>query len=230
MLIVEQAKASAARHGIRVCHGRPNPATGDCVFEASIFNVNDRDCFKEKFTNTIDYYRIKWMSEGEKVLFSSPFNSGYSISEWKAGFDKLKKTNVYEVNYFGDMVIPSIACGIKKILLIFNTNTEFPRDPVVVVNPANFGVQPTSEIPLVLAYNLVHYESLHPVSNEDDKKCVSLVKEIISGTYRFTYKDLRNLVDLENVPISHSDRSENDLMTKKRKISELTKDELREYC
>ena len=109
-------------------------------------------------------------------------------------------------------MIPSIACGMKKILLIFNTNTEFPRDPVVVVNPADFGVQPTSDVPVVLAYDLTHYESLHPVSNKDDIKCASLVKEVIDGTYRFTFKDLPSLVNLQNVPNVQLQQTDSDGM------------------
>ena len=125
--------------------------TGNCAFEASMFNVNDRSCFREKLSNSPDYYRKLWISEGEKVLSRTPFNAGYTASEWRAGYAQLKEDNVYEVDYFVDMIIPSIACGIKKIILIFNTNTDIPIDPVLVVNPASFGIQPTSQIPVVLA-------------------------------------------------------------------------------
>ena len=235
MKIIDRATASAARHGIGICQGRPNPATGNCVFEASIFNVNDRVCFEEKFTRTAEYYRRLWISEGEKLLFHTPFNPWYSVSDWKSGFAKLKESNVYEVDFFGDMAIPSIACGIKKILLIFNTNTDFPRDPVTVVNPLEFGVQPTSAIPLVLAYDLGHYESLHPISSEDDMKCISLVQEVIAGNYHYTYKDLPRLVDLNDVPNVYLEQQDCDEKVdfvknaKKRKISEMSSDELRQY-
>ena len=68
MEIIEKAKASAARHGINVVHGRANPAKGDCAFEAPIFNVNDRLCFDVKLAGSIDYYRHLWVSNGEQIL------------------------------------------------------------------------------------------------------------------------------------------------------------------
>ena len=235
--IIEKAKASA--HGINVIEGRPNPAKGDCAFEAPIFNVNDRLCFDEKLTESIDYYRKLWVSIGETLLYNTPFNPGYSHSDWKAGFNKIKKGQVYEVDFFGDMIIPSIACGIKKIFLIFNTNTKHPRDPITVVDPVQFGVEPTSKVPVVLAYDLVHYESIHPVSSADDMKCIELVNKVKSGKYTFTFKDLPSLVDLVNVPEIYHRQEQDELSILNRekvsckvvskKIFEMTPEEKRRY-
>ena len=133
MKILQRAIASASKHGISLCAGRPNKATGDCAFEASIFNVNDRLCFDDKFPMSIASYRHMWVSECEQRFYDSPFNPGYSLSQWKDGFKELKKSNIYEVDFFGDFIIPSIACGMKKILLIFNTNTKTPREPVTLI-------------------------------------------------------------------------------------------------
>ena len=106
-VIIKRAIASASRHGITLCQGRLNPATGDCAFEASVFNNNDRACFTEQFTMPIDYYRKQWVSEGEDAFFNSDFNPGYSLEEWKAGFSQLKKSNVYEVDFFGCLLYTS---------------------------------------------------------------------------------------------------------------------------
>ena len=84
LLLVKRAIASASRHGIKIMQGRANPGTGSCAFEAPIYNVNDRKCFKETLSKPIQYYRSLWVSEGEKLLFDSPFNPGYSKLEWKA--------------------------------------------------------------------------------------------------------------------------------------------------
>ena len=199
-LMVQRAIANAARHGINLCHGRANAATGNCALEAPVYNVNDRKCFNENFDKPITYYRRLWMSEGEKIFFESPFNPGYSDSQWKDGFKKLKQSNIYKVDFFEDLIIPSVACGIKKRILIFNTNIDSPREPVTVINPCEYGVQPTSEIPIVLGYNLDHYESLHPVNRIDERKCTDLVNKILAGGYEFTYKDLKGLVDLADMP------------------------------
>ena len=78
LLLVIWAIASASRHGINLMQGRANPGTGSCAFEAPIFNVNDRECFKETLLKPIQYYRSLWVSEGERLLFDSPFNPEYS--------------------------------------------------------------------------------------------------------------------------------------------------------
>ena len=44
-IMVQRAIASAARHGIKICHGRANAAAGDCSIEAPLYNINDRKCF-----------------------------------------------------------------------------------------------------------------------------------------------------------------------------------------
>ena len=59
-LIIRRALISAARHGIDLVPGTANPATGNCAFESTIFNINDRDCFNEKLTMSIDFYRRIW--------------------------------------------------------------------------------------------------------------------------------------------------------------------------
>ena len=196
-LMVKRAIISASHHGIALCQGRLNPAKGDCAFEAAIYNNNDRSCFTEKFSLPIDSYRAKWITEGENIFFRSDFNPGYSLQDWKAGFSQLKKSRVYEVDFFGDFVIPSIAVGMRKILLIFNTNPNSLREPVTVINPAQYDVMPTTEYPIILAYNSIHYESMHPKSDADDVKCIELVKMIASGNYPYSYKNLQGLVDLK---------------------------------
>ena len=143
-IMVQKAIASAARHGIKLKPGRPNPATGNCAFEASIYNVNDRNCFPENLTMSVDYYRRIWTTDMENRSFASPFNPGFSRAEWHEGWNKVAQSNVYEVDYFGDLVVPAIACGLRKNLLIFNTNTENPREPVSVVRPADFNVEISS--------------------------------------------------------------------------------------
>ena len=59
-----------------------------------------------------------------------------------------------------------IARGCKKDLLIFNTSPE-ASDPIYVISASQFGGQIDSDVPVVLAYNQFHYESLHPYSIED---------------------------------------------------------------
>ena len=54
-------------------------------------------------------------------------------------------------------MLQAIACGVRKTLLIFNTSMNLP--PIYVINPLEFNIIQDSEIPIVLAYNTVHYEN-----------------------------------------------------------------------
>ena len=47
------------------------------------------------------------------ILRICPLNPGYSDQEINKGFEIVKKSGVYEVDYFGDMIIPGIVCGVK---------------------------------------------------------------------------------------------------------------------
>ena len=199
-LMIQQAIASGARHGIQLLPGRVNQAVGDCAFEAPLFNVNDRKCFNETFPLSTDYYRRIWCADMENRLFESPLNPGYSFSDWHSGWNKMKESNVYEVDYFGDFIIPAVACGLKKIILIINANPQHMRSPIYVINPSSFGVSPNSQTPVVLSYNISHYESLHPADEMDIAKSIELVQLIEEGNYTKTFRDLPTLVNLENIP------------------------------
>ena len=85
-------------------------------------------------------------------------------------------------------------------MLIFNTNIVNPRTPIAVIDPSKFGVNPTTQVPVVLGYDLSHYESLHPSDDIDIKKSIDLVKMLEEGRYDKTYHDLSNLVCLEDIP------------------------------
>ena len=99
---------------------------------------------------------------------------------------------IYERGIFGDLILPGIACGVRKYLLIFNTNLNSP--PIYVVDPRAFNVVPDSDIPLVLAYNMSHYESMHPCSQDDEQLTINLVNEFLAGTYKFQGKDINFLL------------------------------------
>ena len=65
-----------------------------------------------------------------------------------------------------------------------------------MVNPSQFNVQADSEVPIVLAYNLSHYESMEPCTRGDTLSTVRLVKEYEEGRYRFGKKDILSLITI----------------------------------
>ena len=123
----------------------------------------------------------------------TPYNT-LTPKEWLRGWSQMLEPGAYERGIFGDLMLPGIACGVKKVLLIFNTNPASPHDPIYVVSPTDFDVQPDTEIPIVLCYNMTHYESLEPCTEQDVQATVNLVKEYKGGRYRYSRKDIANLI------------------------------------
>ena len=203
-VIFERAIASAKKHNINLKSGRENSGGGDCAYYSVIFNINDRGCFQNKFPMSPDVYRRIWnVDMMNKVLDKKiAWNPGMTKIEIQEGFQELMEPGIYERSFFGDMILPGIACGTRKRILIFNTNEAIittGHDPISVVDPRDHGGDIDTEIPVVVAYNLVHFESLHPVDNDDVAETIKLVDSYTSGRYvedyGFTRCDLPKLVD-----------------------------------
>ena len=101
---------------------------------------------------------------------------------------------MYEIPFFGDLVMNGIAKGCRKNVLIFNTSIQ-AADPIYVIKANEFGGYADSDIPVVLAYNQVHYESLHPSTSEDIEKTKLLVNTYLNGEYGFNKNDIQLLVE-----------------------------------
>ena len=159
--VIQMGIDSARKHNIKLKPGRENSANGNCAYQSVIFNINDRECYKTQLPMSPDFYRRVWTIDlMNKILDRKiPWNPGMTSQEITDGFQEIMVSGVYERNYFGDMMIPGIACGVKKRILIFNTSlniTTTGHDPISVVDPRDYGSDINSEIPVVLAYNLVH--------------------------------------------------------------------------
>ena len=195
-LMIDRAVASAKRHGIDISPGERSSSDGNCAFQAAINNVNNRDCFKEKYPFSPDYYRRLWVTDMKNRTSSDPTWKILPDKEWEAGWNEMLISGVYERGIFGDLMLLGIACGLRKNLLIFNTSLDSPHDPIYVGNPRMFGVVPDTDIPLILAYNLSHYESLLPQTNNDIEESIQLVSKYINGLYTFGKDDIPFLVSL----------------------------------
>ena len=189
--MVKGAISNAKHHGISLQHGKPNPGLGDCAIESVIFNINERSCYQYKYPMSINYYRRIFVTDMANRTVNSAWNT-LSRNEWLNGWREMLEPGTYERGIFGDLMLPGIACGVKKYMLIFNTKLNSP--PIYVVDPRPFSVVPDSDIPVVLAYNLSHYESMHPVTDDDVHSTVNLVKEYLAGIHRFERKDMEYLL------------------------------------
>ena len=86
----------------------------------------------------------------------------------------------------GDLAIAAIAFTIKKDILIINTSLGIsPDDDLISVVEADaFGTgEKYSDIPVLLAYDGYHYESLLPRTDSDIKRTVELRDLYLSGDY-----------------------------------------------
>ena len=219
-MIFQRAIASAEKHRIKLEPGRENSGGGDCSYLSVIFNINDRGCFQNKFPMSPDVYRRIWNVDlMNKILDKKiAWNPGLTRREIQDGFQEIMEPGVYERSYFGDMILPGIACGTRKRILIFNTNENIKttgHDPISVVDPRDHGGDIDSEIPVVVAYNLVHFESLHPVDSEDMAETIKLANSYSSGGYKedygFTRCDISKLIgenSLNSLQESSSQESE----------------------
>ena len=189
-LIVQRAITSAEKHGIALVQGILNKADGNCAFDAVLNNINHRNCFVNKLSLPSTVYRQVWVTELEMESSNYPaLGAGYTKEEKEENWNQLKQSGVYEVDFFGDMVIHAIARGCNKNILIFNTNIE-AADPIYVIQANHFGGFSNTDIPVVIAYNQVHYESLHPLTDQDTEQTKMLMHSYINGTYQYKKKDI----------------------------------------
>ena len=188
--IITKAIYVARQHGITLRKGNPNKRDGDCLYESIIDNINHRPCFTTKLRQSATDYRLAWNTDGQELLYRSVYYPGaYSHDDWKSAFETLATTKQYNLPFFGDLVILNCAHYIKKDILIINTPWEIQNvrahGPINVIkyDCLDASNQQDGEIPLVLAYNGNHYESLFPVTETDVHHTVSLVKSYTEGEY-----------------------------------------------
>ena len=218
--MITRALTSSSKHGINLSQGAPNNGIGDCAFEAIIYNINERSTFIQKFPLEINQYRRIWVTDMANRTLFTDFNI-YSNKQWLEGWSEMSVPGTYERGIFGDLMVPGIACGVKKYLLIFNTSMETPDDPIYIVDPRKFNVTADTEVPVVLAYNGSHYESLVPQTEVDEKMSINLVMSYLEGRYRYKKTDISYLL------CSNTIRNDDDLFncTERRYISELIETE-----
>ena len=207
-----------------------------------------KSCFNEKLLENPDFYRRIWTNDMMIKTLSNndcSWNPGLTKKQLIDGFKEMMESGVYEIEFFGDMMMPGIACGVKKRILIFHTNESIARtghDPISVVDPTNYGGQIDNDIPVVVAYNLVHYESLHPVHTGDIEETIKLTNAYIAKPsryeelYGFTRKDMAYLISTsisntkeenkivqEGSPESNPEKNQEDLGNLQHKPDSLNK-------
>ena len=111
------------------------------------------------------------------ILKIRQWNPGFTDQQLREGFKRVKESGVYEVDFFGDIFLGGIACGIQKRILIFNTSDNIIHDPIAVTDPTHYDsrIIIQDETPIVVAYNNFHYENLHPIEEQDTSRILCIV-------------------------------------------------------
>ena len=205
--IVTIAIKNADWHGIKLHHGGYNNADGNCSFESIVQNINSRPCFGEHISGSADLHRKSWLSETENLVWE--FTGGLGLSEdlFRKEWSCLKNSKSYNCA-LGDFLMHAIAHCVKKDILLFNT-TSRSFLPVYVIEASRLsGRLPNSDIPVVVAYDGKHYESLIPDTEEDIAKSINLKNQILNNDYKKTKEDFSQfLASLSSTAQNIGDRT-----------------------
>ena len=68
--MVTYAIRSADKHGIKLSQGRPNAASGNCLFESILYNINDRHeySYYEKINISVQEARVLWITQLQSII------------------------------------------------------------------------------------------------------------------------------------------------------------------
>lgn len=183
--MLTKAINTAARMGLHLREGDPVEALGNCLLESVKSNIDDRDIFEHKLDENIATLRENCVEEGEQVIGASPYRiEDFTDEEWHEGWQQMKHSGVWNVEYFGDLMIIALAHHIRKNILLINTETG--SAPVTVVLGDRFGQPLDSEHPVILAYSGCHYESLIPLLDRDEDTARRIVRKYINGEDLFS--------------------------------------------
>lgn len=178
--MTQEAVKIGARMGVQLRGGTPVRASGNCLIESIKGNIDERDIFATKLNESSIELRLKSALEGERVIGESPYRiEDYSDVEWAQGWNLLKNEGIWDVEYFGDLMIIALAHYIHKNILLINTDPDSPK--ITVIFGDQFGQPLDYDAPVILAYSGNHYESLIPHTGEDEEKAKSLIDKYING-------------------------------------------------
>ena len=206
--MVKLAIKTGAKMGISLIEGDLVDALGNCLLESVMGNIEGRDIFDRKIEETVTSLRKNIAEEGEKVIGSSPYRiEDFNDEDWSRGWDQLKHSGVWDVDYFGDLMIIALAHYIGKNILLINTDPE--SAPITVVLGDRFGKPLNSEYPVILAYSGTHYESLIPISDGDETMARQIIQKYIKGEDLFSNNNdtSSNTIQTRKIDIQKSDFS-----------------------
>ena len=191
--LTDLAVRLATRLGFCITAGTPNPAVGNCLIESAVFNINDRPELSElgAIEDTIQECRDLWVTQFKtKIPIFRPELDAFTDEQWA----EIRRDGVWNTP-LGDLMPFCISFATKKRILILNCSSEL-RVPLSIVEPEEFGQDHDCDIPILLAYNGNHYESVHPVSKDIQKTIELFDKTKLDNDCSFlTSTDIQSLLE-----------------------------------
>ena len=211
--MLQAAIRTAHRLGLSLQEGTRVEATGNCLLEAVRGNVEDRDVFTSKIEETVSELRRNTAVEGETVIGASPYRiEDFSEEQWAEGWARMRYEGVWDIDYFGDLMIIALAHHIRKNILIINT--EQGSAPVTVILGDSLGAPLDSEHPVLVAYSGSHYESLIPILDRDEARARNIILKYIRGEDLFLnpseYNSNKTYIESRNIEIKREKFSEDE--------------------
>ena len=164
-------------------------ADGNCLYESAIQNITSRREIHVAGCKDKTHNRRAWLTEAEEAAGEY---YGVDKAKFKRMWEQLKTPGVWDIEV-GDLAVAAIAYATKKDILIVNTSSGIsPGDDLISVVKADaLGTgSRDSDIPILLAYNGSHYESLLPSRKSDIEKTVELRDQYLSGNYPSLKKNI----------------------------------------
>ena len=112
--------------------------------------------------------------------------------EWNRQWDLMMQDGQYEYTV-GDFILPALSDSLGLDIMIFNTNQRTGGGPLTLSQADVWGGPAATEPPLLVAYDGSHYESLLPVSRDDELMTINLVQRMKDGAIVLRYEDLKEV-------------------------------------
>ena len=92
-MMLQKAILSGSRHGLGLKAGKLNAANGDCLYQAIINNIENRQCYTNKIKESGKDLRTRCITKAQQEAHLIPcIKTDTTISEW----NKLKQPGTYE--------------------------------------------------------------------------------------------------------------------------------------
>ena len=178
--MVQKAIRVGKFYGQELRLGVENKAAGDCSIEVCMDQLNFRPEFDQMRLDEGEpqFYRETWFREIERVAWGTVFSEDYTEGEWKTGWEFMRQPRNYE-HALGDMVMAGIAhCNRVDILVIYTNANSFRSFDLIRAD--TFGGRPAVvDVPIIVAYNGYHYESLVPADADASERSAEFKRAIL---------------------------------------------------